>query len=230
LRIIIGLGHPAHFHLFKNVILYFINKSIPFKIVINDKDILKDLLRSANFKFEVLAKNNSAILKVSKLKKMYYSTKKLLGIVKEFNPTILIGCIPQIGFVGIIKHLPSLFFAEDDFKATYLQGIILYPFITNIIAPTVTNTQIFKNKKISYHGYHELAYLNGKYFIPTRHSIDKILQTDKPFFILRFAKLTAHHDVGKTGLTTKLVQKIINKLEKKGNIYITSEREIEPEF
>ena len=51
-----------------------------------------------------------------------------------------------------------------------------------------------------------------------------------PFFIIRFAKLTAHHDKGKTGITTEIAQKIIDLLAPHGNIYITSERELEPQF
>ena len=52
----------------------------------------------------------------------------------------------------------------------------------------------------------------------------------KKYFILRFAKLSAHHDTGKAGITTEIASRIIRKLKPLGNVFITSERELEPEF
>jgi len=50
------------------------------------------------------------------------------------------------------------------------------------------------------------------------------------YFILRFAKLSAHHDEGKTGITTAIADRIINMLCDYGNVYISSERELESKF
>jgi len=47
---------------------------------------------------------------------------------------------------------------------------------------------------------------------------------------LRFAQLTAYHDVGKSGITTTIAQQVIDMLSKHGSVFITSERELEPQF
>ena len=47
---------------------------------------------------------------------------------------------------------------------------------------------------------------------------------------MRFAQLTAYHDVGKSGITTEIAQKLIDMLSAKGNVFITSERALEPQF
>jgi hypothetical protein len=60
--------------------------------------------------------------------------------------------------------------------------------------------------------------------------IENNIDVSKPFYILRFAKLTAHHDKGKTGITSEISQTIIDLLKPQGNIFITSERELEPQF
>jgi hypothetical protein len=47
---------------------------------------------------------------------------------------------------------------------------------------------------------------------------------------LRFAKLSAHHDSGKTGITEQIAKSLIKELESYARIYITSERKLEPQF
>ena len=52
----------------------------------------------------------------------------------------------------------------------------------------------------------------------------------KPYFILRFASLNAHHDDGIKGINTDIAQRLIDILSPHGRIYITSERPLEPQF
>ena len=52
----------------------------------------------------------------------------------------------------------------------------------------------------------------------------------KPYFILRFASLNAHHDSGIKGINTEIAQRLIDILAPHGRIYITSERPLEPQF
>jgi predicted glycosyltransferase len=73
-----------------------------------------------------------------------------------------------------------------------------------------------------------LAYLHPAHFSPQRENIKNL--GNAPFFILRFAKLTAHHDEGRKGINTLIAEKLINILSKYGRVYITSERELEPQF
>ena len=230
MRVILGLGHPAHFHLFKNLILSFKRKSISFKIVINDKDILCDLLTEANLDYYLLANREERITRFSKLKRLVTANRNLNKVVKKYNPTLLMGCIPQIGHVGFINNISSIFFAEDDFKATYLQGLILYPFIEKVITPNITDIKIFRFKKIGYKGYHELAYLSPGYFKPDISRINKYIDTSKKFYLLRFARLSAHHDFGKKGISIELTRKIIEIFKPLGNIYITSEIALDEEL
>ena len=52
----------------------------------------------------------------------------------------------------------------------------------------------------------------------------------KPYFILRFASLNAHHDSGIKGIDTEVAHRLIEILSPHGRIYITSERPLEPQF
>ena len=101
-----------------------------------------------------------------------------------------------------------------------------YPFARHIVAPEGCSTGKWEKKTLRYPGYHELAYLHPHHFTPDRGKIEKLIDLTKPYFIIRFSRLNAHHDEGKSGITDQLAQRIIQLLEPCGNIYITSEREL----
>src|SRR4030095_5885822 len=76
-------------------------------------------------------------------------------------------------------------------------------------------------------GYHELAYLHPAYFTPDRSRVESLMQ-DRPYFLLRFVELTAHHDTGKRGIGTDLALEIIRRLSAHGSVYISSEKSLDP--
>jgi len=230
MRIVIGLGHPAHYHLFKGIIRYFTNNKIDFKIAILEKNGLGYLLERDNIPYvEIVKKVQSNKLKI-KYDEQKKSNKAFRDLIKEFKPTLLIGCINQIAHLGWRENIKSIFFAEDDFKATYLQGILIYPFISKIVTPSCTDLTIFKYKQIKYAGYHELSYLHPSIFKPEKSKIKNLIKDNKPYFILRFSDLTAYHDVNRQGIDEDFAQKIIESLKVHGNIFITTEKKINDNF
>jgi predicted glycosyltransferase len=50
---------------------------------------------------------------------------------------------------------------------------------------------------------------------------------EKPYFILRFAKLGAHHDAGIKGISDEIAAKLVELLDPFGRVYITSERKLD---
>jgi len=105
-----------------------------------------------------------------------------------------------------------------------------FPFYSNIISPKVTSAWKWNYKKIGYDSYHELAYLHPNHFTPDENIVSKYFNPDINYFIIRFAKLTAHHDAGIKGINSDIAHRLIEILKPHGEIYITSERELEPEF
>ena len=86
------------------------------------------------------------------------------------------------------------------------------------------------DKATKYNSYQELAYLHPNHFRPDKSIVEKYFSSDQDYFLIRFAKLTAHHDDGIKGINAEIAQKIIDVLEPYGKIYITSERELESQF
>ncbi|HPJ92169.1 MAG TPA: DUF354 domain-containing protein [Bacteroidales bacterium] len=222
-KIIITMGHPAHFHLFKNVVKELLNKKIEVKVVITQKDILENLLKNTNFQYSVLANRKKQENYFDKLKKIRNSTKEFLKIADIFKPDLMIGCMTQMGYVTFLRGIPSVFCGEDDINYTYMQYIITGPFVTDVCAPKVTNVGLFSYKKIAYNSYQKLAYLHPNTFIPDMNMLKEI-NTSNPYFIIRLVNLSAHHDVNITGFKINVLHKVIQLLEKRGTVYLTSEK------
>jgi hypothetical protein len=82
----------------------------------------------------------------------------------------------------------------------------------------------WKHKTVGYSSYHELAYLHPDNFTPKKEVVLKYIKDIDTFFILRFAKLGAHHDEGIKGISDSIALNIIKALSPYGKVYITSER------
>ncbi len=230
MKILFHLGHPAHFHLFKNIIDKLKAADNEILIVIKKKDVLEELLSKSNYNYTNILpsgrKNNIIGLSVGQITQDI----KLYKFCKKQRPDLLIGTSVAISHVGQLLNIPSLNFNEDDAKVVPLYSYLAYPMATRIISPDICNNSFWQNKTNSYNGYHELAYLHPKYFIPNKNIVEKYFPTKKPYFILRFAQLSAHHDKGITGITYDIANKLISLLKLHGNIYISSERKLESDF
>jgi predicted glycosyltransferase len=141
----------------------------------------------------------------------------------------MIGTSAEIAHVGFMLGIPNIFVNEDDVTAVPLVGKVIHPFAKHLLAPDVCNTGA-PSKTITYNGYHELAYLHPDLFEPNRNIASRYTADSNPYFLLRFAKLTAHHDTGIRGIDSRIASRLISMLEPHGKIYITSERELETEF
>jgi|WetSurMetagenome_2_1015567.scaffolds.fasta_scaffold39126_2 uncharacterized protein len=224
MKIIFGLGHPAHFHLFKNTINQLINSGNEIVIVINDKDILSHLLDEAGMPYRVLTRKGVKDTLFIKLKRTIKGIRETRRIIKDEKPDVLAGCINEIVFASLFTRIPVLFFAEDDFRYTWLQGILVYPFVTRIISPEPVDVGPFKYKKENYNGFQKLAYLHPLRFKPDR---TKVNIKEEPYFIIRLVGMSAYHDIGQNGMDSSLVPEMIDILEKFGKVYVTSEKGLE---
>ena len=230
MKFLFHLGHPAHFHLFINTIKILLDHKHKVYILIKKKDLLQKLLNQSKLKFHNLLpfgrKNTFFGLTYSVLTQDI----KLGLLCRTYRPDLLVGTSGSIGHVGMILNIPSINVNEDDAKVIPLFSHLAYPVSTNILSPEICNNSSWQYKTISYNGYHELAYLHPKYFKPNKNILAKYHSIKKPYFVLRFAELSAYHDKGITGINSEIASKIISLLKPHGNIYITSERELESEF
>lgn len=229
MRYLFYLGHPAHFHLFKVVIGELKSRGHHVMVLIKKKDILEELVRRQGWEYENINPEGRADNKLAMAWKLIKRDGVIWRKVRKFKPDVMAGTSAEITHVGKLTGIPSYVFNEDDAAVVPLFARLAYPLATRIVAPRCCDVGKWESKKIPYEGYHELAYLHPNHFTPDPAAIPAI-DTSKPYFILRFASLTAHHDAGRGGITREIAARLVEQLSPHGRIYITAERPLEPEF
>ncbi len=224
------ISHPAHFHMFKISMQELKSKGHTVIAVIRPKDVLEQLCIDSNLQHIKIKERPQKHGMLGLAWSLFQKDLQIFKIVSKEKPIQLIGSDGSLARVGFLKNIPSFEYSEDDAEAIKLYAILSFPFYTNIICPNVTSAWLWKNKKIGYNSYHELAYLHPNHFQQNKAIVERYFPVNEKYVIIRFANLNAHHDVGIKGITTEIANEIIKIIEPFAKIYITSERELEPEF
>lgn len=231
MNILIQLSHPAHFHLYKNVAHNLIADGHQALFVIKSKDILEQLLQNAGLPYVNINQHAHRGSKLGILWDMLVREWRIIRLCRKHNIDLLTGSTPEVAHVSWLMRLHGVNTGEDDADVVPAFGKIAGPFIQCLVTPTTCNTGKSETKSSKYPGYHELAYLHPNHFTPLREVVEGYgIDVEKPYFVLRFASLNAHHDSGIKGINTEVAQRLVDILSPHGRIYITSERPLEPQF
>lgn len=230
MKILFHLGHPAHFQLFKNVITTLKEHGHTCYILIKKKDILEDLLQHSGLEYVNILPQGNPKSKIGFIIGMIKRDWRMFKFCLKHKPDLLVGTSIEIGHIGTLLNIPSINVEEDDAAVIPLHAHFGYRFSTVVFTPIICNNGKWEKKSIKYNGYHELSYLHPNVFTPSKEIVRKYFNPDKPYFLMRFVSLTAHHDAGIKGINTTIAKRIIELLEPYGAIYITSERPLEEAF
>lgn len=222
LKVLFYLVHPAHFHLFKNVIKTLAEKGVEPYIVIRPKESLEALCQKEGLPYLSVSDGNRKNTKTSMLRDIIIRDLKAYKIIKRIRPDLLIGSSVEISHVGKLLGIPSVITHEDDYDNMRYFSYSAFPFATNILSPIGCRQGKWEKKSIFYPGYHELAYLHPDHYTPDP-AIKKKLDADD-YFLLRFSQFTAHHDFGASGISDSLANEIVELLKPHGKVFISSER------
>ena len=220
MRFLFDLGHPAHFHLFHFAIEKLKSRGHQVLICTRDKDIIVKLLQGYGYEFHTLSRQKSGVWGLF-LEYLVHSYN-LYRFALTFKPDLIVGCTPSVSLVSKFCPARSIIFSEDDPKAVPLAALLTYPLADFIFMPDVIKSSW--PKRISYSGYHKLAYLHPNHFTPNPAVLPKLgVLPGEPYFILRFVSFHAAHDHGESGLNMEVRENLIRKLSQIGRIFITSE-------
>jgi hypothetical protein len=230
MKYLIYLGHPAHFHLFKFTIKKLQDRGHNVSVLIKKKDILEELLQRYGMNYiNILPEgrdDNKLAIALGVLKRDW----RLFQYCVANRPDLLMGTSVEIGQVGTLLRIPSVNVNEDDAQVVPLYSKISYPWCTHILSPRVCANGKWENKSVKYEGYHELAYLHPNHFSPSLELVKSIIGSHETFYLIRFAKLSAHHDAGIKGISNSLAARIVNILSPRGKVFISAERELSSEL
>ena len=230
MKVIIYLNHPAHFQLFKVVFKNLETAKVDYLVVSKKKDVLDDLLINHGISYRNVQAEERGNSKLAMINAVINRGIRLFNIVREYRPDLIIGTAFELAHIGKILGIPFISVNEDDANVIPLWSKYSYPYATAILSPFVCDNGKWNDKSLKYPGYHELAYLHPEHFTPSREVVESYFSMDRPYVIMRFARLTAHHDSGISGINKDIASRLVNILKPHANIYITSERKLENEF
>ena len=231
MNILIQLSHPAHFHLYKNAIKNWQEDGHQVHVLIKTKDILEELCQNSQIPYHNILPIAHRKSKLGVLWDMVVRDWKIFGFCIKHKINILSGSTPEVAHVSKALGRYSVNTGEDDMAVIPAFAKVTGSFMQCMLSPVVCDNTPLEKHTVHYPSYHELAYLHPNHFTPSREVVESYgMDTSKPYFILRFASLNAHHDDGIKGINTEVAQNLVDILSPHGQIYITSERELEPQF
>lgn len=227
MKVLFQLGHPAHYHLFKNTISDLQRDGHETYILIRKKDILEDLLKHSGSPYtNILPSGKKSVF--SLLLRLW----RVFWFTLRHHIDVLVGSTPEVAQVAWLLHKRSVIMAEDDASIVPQFIKAVKPFVDNYLSPVSCNNGILESKTTHYEGFHKLAYLHPNRFIPNPMVVDQYFPHDNPYFLLRFAQLNAYHDINANahGINNNIALRLIQILLPHGKVLITSERTLSSEL
>jgi predicted glycosyltransferase len=229
MNILIDIGHPAHVHLFRNLYNELCNDGHTVIVTVREIPAAMRLLDLFQIPYKSLGGKGASVLTkgFNQLKFLY----NIYRIARKNKIEIAIGSSITIAHLSVISNIVSIVTDDDDDAVQPLMVKFGHPFATLLLSPSSLTGMRRRKDTLYYPGYHELAYLSPGRFNPDLSVLKEAgIEEGEKYFLMRFNAFKAHHDVGIKGLS--LNQKIIlaKYLEQYGKVFITSEKEIEPEL
>jgi uncharacterized protein len=213
MKILIDIGHPAHFHYFRNFIRIMREKGHEFIITARDKDITHVLLQKYNINYINRGKGENGSL--GKLVYLIKGTFIIYRIARRNKIDFFLSfASPYASFASFLLKKPGI--VLDDTEHNRFNHIIYKTFSNNSLHP-IDFKKKFGNKQLFFDGTMENAYLFDKEF--KIESQDYIVKK----ILIRFVSWNATHDKNQSGFTNPEKEELVTKLLEKGDVYISSE-------
>jgi len=231
MKVLFMISHPAHFHMFRYTIGNLQNDGHQVVVVIRPKDVLETLCQHSGMPYYKVKNRPKKWGMIGLGLSLVGKTIEVWRIARKEKPDLLVGSDGVLAVVGKLMGKPSFECFEDDAEAIALYAKMFFPLYTSLVGPECCSAGKWEYKKTGYCSYHELGYLHPNQFTPDRKKVERYgIDTTRPYILVRFAQLTAHHDVGIHGINTEIAEHLMEMLRPYGTVYITSERPLEPQF
>ena len=229
MRLIFDLGHPAHYHLYKNAIKHLKSKGDDILIIVrNREDIVARLIERDGEEYTLLGINARGMMR--KAVYMVRNDAKLLRIASKFKPDLFVSMgSPYSAHVSFLMRRPHLSFADTEIST--LVWFLLIPFTQTMIMPTSFGLNAYFRRVVRVNSYKELAYLHPNYFKPKPEILSELgIRRDEKFAIIRFSAFDSSHDLGLKGLKNEERNKLALEISKAATVIVSSEVKLDPEI
>lgn len=229
MNLLFDIGHPGQVHLFRYAIKILQSKGHKVTVTVKELPAARQLLDAFDIQWLSLGqKHDSVLMKGFSQIRFNY---RLWKIAKANKIDIAIGSSITVAQVSAVNRMKSIILDDDDSEAVRLFSLFAHPFADCVLSPSALAHQRTHTRDVVYKGTHELFYLHPGYFTPDSSIPEKAgIDISSPYFILRFVSGKAYHDKGEKWLSIDQKLRIVKLLEGHGRVYITTERNIDPEL
>lgn len=219
MRILFDLLHPAHVHVFRNVIADLRDRGDEVLVVARDKDVTIDLLLAYGIEHTVISEQSPGTLSLAA--EWAGRTTQLTRLARAFRPDVLVGIMGvSIAPVGRMLRIPALVFYDTEFAGT---NRLVYPLATVVVTPDSYNATV-RGRHVVYAGYHELAYLHPDRFLADPQKLEAFgLVSGEPYSVVRFVSWEASHDRREIALSAAEKRRVVDTLGTRGRVVVSSE-------
>ncbi len=221
-RILFDLGHPAHWHLFRNAMADLKAAGAELAVLAHQKDCLHDLLRASGTAFHPVPRAGQSMANLAAAAGRALRLSLSLSRPRPFD--LMVGTSISIGLASRLTGATSIVFEEDDAAVIPLFSLLAYGTAHHVATPRCLAPENYGSKHLTYPGCQELAYLHPRRYRPDP-SIRAALGVgpDEKFFLVRLVALRAHHDAGHRGLGGEQAAAIVRRLSRHGPVFVSAE-------
>jgi len=224
-RVLFDLGHPAHFHLFRNAIAELRDCGHGVEIVAHEKDCLPDLLRAAGWAHHLIPRRSHRLGALPEAALRALAVELRLAGREPID--LMVGTSISIGLASRLGAATSIVFEEDDATVIPVFAKLAYGSSHYVATPRCLAFEKHGSKHLTYPGYHELAYLHPDRFRPNEGIRRELgLPAGERYFVVRLVAFRAHHDVGQRGLGLAEAREIVRRLGERGRVFLSGEGEL----
>lgn len=226
-RIIFDIGHPAQVHNFKHVYWELYKRGWTGLFTAKDKEVTVALLENYDLPYILIGKAGRNL--VSKSFGLFLNIIKFSKALLSFKPEIVV-CRFSPHATWCSKLLGISVIGLADTEHTKILDSLTVPFVDAKLTAYSYEKELGKNH-IRFRGNIELFYLHpNRYRIPENLIDNLSLGVGQGYALLRFVAWNAHHDMGESGFTIDDKKKLIQTIEYKYKVYISSENELPSEL
>jgi uncharacterized protein len=228
MRVLIDILHPAHVHFFRNFHAEMEERGHEVCITARDKDRSVELLQAFGLPYEQISQQRN---RGGLVVEMAQRTPRLLKIMRSFRPDVMTGIMgPSIAVAGALRprRVPAVVFYDTEFAVQ--TNRFVYPLAYSVCTPDCYQGTV-PGRHLSYAGYHELAYLHPRRFQPDPGALAEFgVSPGEPYSIVRFVSWQAVHDRQERGLSAKQKRHLVEVLQRRGRVLISSEGALTPDL
>lgn len=221
MKILVDIGHPAHVHYFRNLAKNLMREGSEVLFTTRDKEVAIQLLDHYGLDYVNFGKPFKS--RIGKIWGLFGFTWRLFFVALKFRPDIYLNATQYSAMVAWLLRKPHISL-EDTFN---FEQVRLYMPFTNAVLTGSFPHPSLGGKEIHYDGYQELAYLHPNRFKPDPEALKKLdLMDGEKYVILRFISWNASHDFGSSGLNCCQKAELIEKINKRARVFISSEADL----